>query len=188
MTVLYLRLAYRKAMKNIYYFAFFIGLSVIACKAKPKEQFQPASNSTVTSFSDTVKLDTFKVSLQGTTPKASALLFKIISYKGNEIYKASIKAEDLLKANQNLKTEKEKMQYLNNQVLYFFEEDHFIWPAVFPTEKPDKNVPDLAFYEELKKTKLNGFNYRLGKEAKIYIAWSESAQKVKVFYQTHDTF
>jgi len=175
-------------MKNIYYLALLVSLFAIACNSKPKEEFEPALNSTVTSFSDTLKLDTFKVALQGSTPKTSTLQFSIISYKGKEIYKANIKAEDLLKANQNLKTDSEKMKYLNNQVLFFFEEDHFIWPAVMPDEKADENVPDKAFHEELKKTKLNGFNYRLGKEAKIYIAWSEKEQKVKVFYQTHDTF
>lgn len=138
---------------------------------------------TTTPFTDTVKLDTFKVSWQGTTAKGSSLLFKIISYKGVEIYKANIKADELLKANEKLKTEADKLKFLKDEVTYFFEEEHFLWPAVIPTEKPDKNVPDKAFYEELKRTQLNGFNYRTGKESKVYIAWSAKNNKVKVYYQ-----
>jgi hypothetical protein len=138
---------------------------------------------TTTPFTDTVKLDTFKVSWQGTTAKGSSLVFKIISYKGIEIYNTSIKADELLKANEKLKTEADKLKYLKNEVTYFFEEEHFLWPAVLPTEKADKNVPDKVFYEELKQTQLNGFNYRLGKEAKVYIAWSIKENKVKVYYQ-----
>ncbi|SFH48414.1 hypothetical protein [Pedobacter insulae] len=175
-------------MRNIYYFGLLCYVFVVACNSTPKEELKPASNHTATPFSDTLKLDTFKVSLEGTDPKNSSLQFSIISYKGKEIYKVNIQGADLLKANQNLKTNSEKMKYLNNQVQFFFEEEHFIWPAVMPTEKADENVPDKAFYEELKQTQLNGFNYRLGKEAKVYIAWSEKDQKVKVFYQTHDTF
>ena len=75
------------------------------------------------------------------------------------------------------------MKFLKNEVQYFFEEEHFLEPAVMPNEQPDKNVPDKIFYEELKHTQLNGFNYRLAKEAKIYIAWSEKEQKVKVYYK-----
>lgn len=136
-----------------------------------------------TPFTDTVKLDTFKVSWQGTTAKGSSLVFKIISYKGEEIYSTSINADNLLKENENLKTEADKLKFLKNEVTYFFDEEHFLWPAVMPNEKADKNVPDKTFYEELKHTQLNGFNYRLGKEAKVYIAWSVKENKVKVYYK-----
>ncbi|MEJ5996502.1 hypothetical protein WG904_18885 [Pedobacter sp. Du54] len=137
---------------------------------------------TTTPFTDTVKLDSFNVSWQGTTTKGSAIVFKIISYKGEEIYHTSINADELLKANENLKTEADKVNFLKNEVAYFFDEEHFLWPAVLPTEKPDKNVPDNVFYEELKHTQLNGFNYRLGREAKVYIAWSAKENKVKIYY------
>jgi hypothetical protein len=162
-------------------------LLLFACNStstsEGKADLIPLEKATTSPFTDTVKLDTFKVSWQGKTAKGSEILFKIISYQGQEIYKASIKADELLKANENLKTESDKLKFLKNEVTYFFDEEHFLWPAVLPAEKPDKNVPDKTFYEELKHTKLNGFNYRLGKEAKVYIAWSAKENKVKVYYQ-----
>lgn len=138
---------------------------------------------TTTPFTDTIKLDTFKVSWKGKTAKGSVLLFKIVSYKGEEIYQTRISVDELVKGNEKLKTEAEKLKFLKNEINYFFEEEHFLWPAVIPAEKPDKNVPDKAFYEELKQTKLNGFNYRTGNESKVYIAWSEKENKVKVYYK-----
>ncbi len=36
-------------------------------------------------------------------------MFKIISYTGQEVYKTSIKADELLKANENLKKEADKL-------------------------------------------------------------------------------
>lgn len=66
--------------------------------------------------------------------------------------------------------------------MIFFAEDNFLEPAVMPEDKADSYVPDKALYEELKKSGLNGFKYRLGKENNIYIAWSEKEQKVKIYY------
>ncbi|WP_379090983.1 hypothetical protein [Pedobacter sp. UC225_65] len=97
-----------------------------------------------------------------------------------------IKADELLKsylASAELKKEEEKVKFLNDEINYFFDEQHFLIPAVTEQEQPDNNVPDKEFYNELKKTMLNGFDYRLGKDTKIYIAWSVKEQKVKVYYK-----
>lgn len=174
-------------MKSICFLAVIVIVFVASCTLKSTKEgtteLAPIEKTTTSPFTDTLKLDTFKVSWQGTTAKGSTLVFKIISYKGEEIYKTSIKADELLKANENLKTERDKVKFLKNEVEYFFEEEHFLFPAVMPNEQPDKNVPDKAFYEELKQTQLNGFNYRLGREAKVYIAWSKKENKVKAYYQ-----
>lgn len=158
-----------------------------ACTSKPSttSQAEPTAlnNTTTVPFTDTVKSDTFKVSLEGTNAKESTLVFKIISHQGKEIYNTSISANELVKDNSKLKTEQDKMTFLKNEVKYFFEEEHFLWPAVMPNEKADANVPDKAFHDELKQTQLNGFNYRLGKEAKVYIAWSVKENKVKIYYK-----
>ncbi len=174
-------------MKNIGFLALIAIFLFSACNSKPTpsgtSDLANLEKTTTTPFTDTVKLDTFKVTLQGKTSKESALIFKIISYQGEEIYNASIKASELIKENAKLKTESDKMNFLKNEVQYFFEEEHFLWPAVMPNEQADKNVPDKDFHNELKQTQLNGFNYRLGKEAKVYIAWSVKEQKVKVYYR-----
>ena len=169
-------------MKNINLLAFIAIFFASSCTSKPTEVTHVEKTIT-TPFTDTVKLDTFKVSLQKTTSKGNALIFKIIAYQGKEIYQTNIQTDALIKANDNLKTERDKMKFLTNEVQYFFEDEHFLWPAVMPNEQADKNVPDKAFHDELKQTKLNGFNYHIGKDAKVYIAWSVKEQKVKVYYK-----
>ena len=137
-------------------------------------------------FSDTLKLDTFKVALVGKDSKDMQLLFTIKSFEGKEIYRQEIQTSELLKnylATSEMKKESDKIKFLKEEIAYFFDEKHFLEPAVTPDEQADKNVPDKAFYEELKKSGLNGFDYRLGKDSNVYIAWSPKDQKVKAYYK-----
>ncbi|RYG11877.1 MAG: hypothetical protein EOO07_19910 [Chitinophagaceae bacterium] len=141
---------------------------------------------TTFAFSDTTKLDTFKVALIGKDSKDMQLQFTIKSFEGKEIYKQEIKASELLKnylATAEMKKESDKIQFLKEEIAYFFDEKHFLEPAVTPEEQADKNVPDKAFYEELRKSGLNGFDYRLSKDSNVYIAWSAKEKKVKVYYK-----
>lgn len=160
-----------------------------ACNSSTTEKSGSAEDlqkTTTFAFSDTIKLDTFKVALVGNNSKDMQLLFTIKSFEGKEIYKQEIKTTELLKnyiATADMKKESEKMKFLKEEIAYFFEEHHFLEPAVTADEQPDKNVPDRAFYEELKKSGLNGFDYRLGKDHNVYIAWSAQEQKVKVYYK-----
>jgi len=161
-------------------------LVLFACNSQSKKVVPTAEKTVVQYFSDTLKQDTFKVALKGTDSKDMSLLFTIINYKGVQIYKEEIKATTLLKsylASEDLKKENDKIKFLNDETNFFFEEEHFLIPAITPDEKPDNNTPDLAFYEELKQSNLNGFNYSLGKDTQIYIAWSAKEQKVKVYYK-----
>ena len=82
-----------------------------------------------------------------------------------------------------MKKESDKIKFLKEEISYFFDDRHFLEPAVTENEQSDKNVPDKNFYNELKQTGLNGFDYRLGKDEKIYIAWSVKDQKVKIYYK-----
>ncbi len=137
-------------------------------------------------FSDSLQLDSFKVELIGKDSETMQLLFTINSFSGNEIYRQEIKASELLKnylATADMKKESDKIKFLKEEIAIFFDERHFLEPAVTGNEVPDKNVPDKAFYNELKQTGLNGFDYRLGKDDKMYIAWSVKDQKVKIYYK-----
>ena len=140
---------------------------------------------TLQPFTDTVKLDTFKITLAGEKSDEMVLKFTIKNFNGIEIYKKEIKAKDLLKsylASEDLKKENEKIKFINEQINVFLTEEHFLAPAVTEDQQFDNNTPDKAFYEELKATKLDGFYYSLGKDKSIYIAWSIKEQKVKVYY------
>lgn len=136
-------------------------------------------------FTDTLKQDTFKIALKGKDSKDMSLFFTITSFNGEKIYEKELKAADLLKnflASAELKKEDDKIKFLQDEVEGFFDEEHFLVPAVMPDEKPDENVPDKSFYDELKQSGLNGFDYSTGKEDKVYIAWSKAEKKVKVYY------
>lgn len=168
-------------MKSIYLSLFFGLLLFAACNNTPINS-QSQQSSAVMPFTDTLKADTFKVELID----QSSIQFTITSYQGVQIFKTDIKASELLKSNdaaQSLKSEAKKLMFLQDEVKYFFDEEHFLIPAVMDNEKPDQNVPDKAFYEELKHSKSNGFSYRSGKDSKAYIAWSVKAQKVMTYYQ-----
>lgn len=141
---------------------------------------------TTFAFSDSLKLDTFKIAIIGNDSKDMHLLFTIRSFNNKEIYRQEIKANELLKnylATADMKKESDKIKFLKEELAYFFEDHHFLVPAVTTEEQPDQNVPDQSFYNELKKTGLNGFDYRLGKDHNVYIAWSVKEQKVKIYYK-----
>jgi hypothetical protein len=174
-------------MKNALLLPIWVALffAIAACNTSKKVEPTP-EKTLLQAFSDTLQKDTFKVMLQGKESKDMSLIFTITNAKGTQIYKEEIKAETLLKsylASEDLEKEGDKIKFLNEEVNFFFDEEHFLIPAVTPEEKPDNNAPDKAFYDELKQTKLNGFAYSLGKDKQLYIAWSVKEQRVKVYYK-----
>ncbi|MFN0289873.1 hypothetical protein [Pedobacter helvus] len=176
-------------MKKLIFPSLFIAL-FFACTSKSvengKDKSEPLERTITFAFSDTVRLDTFRIALIGKNTDEMQMHFTITSYQGKEIYKQEIKASELLKnyiATAELKKEADKLKFLKEEIAYFFDERHFLEPAVTENESPDKNVPDLAFYQELKKSNLNGFEYRLAKDHNVYIAWSVKEQKVKIYYK-----
>ena len=174
-------------MKLPYLLLIFVISFFVACNnGDKKETSLDTSKMALQAFSDSVKLDTFKIELKGKKANEMLLLFTITAHNGKQIYIKEIKADELLNgylASAELKKEEEKIKFLNDEINYFFEEQHFLIPAVSQEEQADKNVPDTAFYNELKQNELNGFDYRLGKDTKVYIAWSVKEQKVKIYYQ-----
>ena len=137
-------------------------------------------------FSDTDKLDTFRVVLLGEKPKDMRLQFSITSHDGKQIYTQAFDAKTLIdnyKQTVDLKKEAKQINFIKQEFEMFFEDDNILEPAVTETEEPDQFVPDKAFFAELKQSGLNGFMYRLGQENKVYIAWSAREQKVKIYYK-----
>ncbi|MFD2287437.1 hypothetical protein GJU39_07695 [Pedobacter petrophilus] len=163
---------------------------LIGCQSNDKKdnaqaEFKNVNQLVTKSFSDLNAQDTFKIELTGRKPEDMVLTFNIRKSDGKEIYNVKIKGTDLLGStdpNVDLSKEKDQITFLKTIAGNFFSEDNFLEPAVMRSDKPDDYVPDKAFYEELKKSRLNGFKYRLGKENNMYIAWSEKEQKVKIYY------
>ena len=137
-------------------------------------------------FTDTLKQDTFKVFLRGDRPKNMELVFSITPAQGTPVYQKNLRASELIdnyKETVELGKEKEQLKFINEELNLFFDEENFLEPAVTENEEADKNTPDKKFFAELKKSGLNGFKYRLGKDKKIYIAWSVSEKKVLPYYE-----
>ncbi|WP_316736934.1 hypothetical protein [Pedobacter aquatilis] len=176
--------------KTIYIFICSI-LILTACQNDNSEkasalEFKNVNQILTKSFSNLNTLDTFKIELTGKKAADIILHFTIKNNEGKEIFSEDLKGKDLVdNTDPNIDLSKEKAQvlYLKTIANDFFAEDNFLEPAVMPDDKVDNNAPDKALYEELKKSGLNGFKYRLGKESNLYIAWSEKEQKVKVYYK-----
>lgn len=187
--VTFARLYFYK-MKKIHTILFISIITISACTNSNKKEadsieFKNVNSSIAKSFSDLKTLDTFKIELTGRKPEEMVLNFTIKDAKGKEIYNVKLKGTELLGStdpNIDLSKEKDQIIFLKTIANDFFSDDNFLEPAVMPDDKADNYTPDKALYEELKKSGLNGFKYRLGKENNIYIAWSEQEQKVKIYY------
>ncbi|WP_285008479.1 hypothetical protein [Pedobacter faecalis] len=158
---------------------------LFACTQSATPDEAGFENSVLKPFSDTLHADTFKVRIVGDSPKDMKIAFQISAYTGKVIYAVDIKASDLFSnydATINLDKKKNQLRFLREEAKNFLHDENFMEPAVTGEEEPDEHVPDKAFFEELRKTAFNGFSYRLGKEKKIYIAWSAKEHKVKPYY------
>jgi len=168
-------------------FAFTVLLTACTTSSERNSGDSPANlKTTLQPFSDTVKMDTFKVVLQGKKPKDMLLTFSITAFDGKEIYKEELKARDLIenyKETLDLSKENSQRDFIIDEFNIFFDEENFLWPALTPEQTPDKYTQDKAFFHELQQRNLNGFKYRVSKETNIYIAWSEQEKKVKVYYK-----
>ncbi|WP_316811500.1 hypothetical protein [Pedobacter heparinus] len=173
-------------MKNYLILILFAFGLLMACSSPDQQKLgKTADKMVLKPFSDSLKADTFKVALIGATLKDIAIRFTITSYHGQLIYSKDFKATDLIanyKSSVDLKKERTQLAFIKDEYQLFLEEENFLEPAVTENEQPDKNTPDINFYNELKQSALNGFKYRSGKETSVYIAWSETEKKVKPYY------
>lgn len=156
-----------------------------ACTSDHKTKGSAENHIILKPFSDSVKIDTFKVALNGGAVKDMTIQFSITAYDGKLIYSKDFKAKDLIdnyKSSVDLKKERSQMDFIMNEYKLFLDDENFLEPAVTENENPDQYTPDKTFYNELKQSTLNGFKYRTGKETSVYIAWSEKEKKVKPYY------
>lgn len=176
-------------MKSSLYYSTILLFLCCSCNQEQKEHDRAGpypSQTKIQFFSNPLRADTFRIELQGKQVKDMALHFTITAAGGVPVYTAHLRATDLIanyKESLDLAKEKKKSAFMEQELKLFFDEENFLEPAVTTEEQPDKNTPDPTFFEELKKNGLNGFKYRLGKETKIYIAWSAREKKVKPYYE-----
>ena len=162
-----------------------IGIAT-ACSHSNKSAEKTDPQIVLKPFSDSLKADTFKLVLHGGKLQEMSMDFSITAHTGQQIYNKIFKATDLInnyKASVDLEKERTQVSFIKDEFKLFFDEENFLEPAVTENESPDQYTPDTLFYNELKKSRLNGFKYRSGKETSVYIAWSEQEKKVKPYYK-----
>lgn len=172
-------------MKNYLIPTLLIFSILSACTSSHETKGSAENHMVLKPFSDSVKIDTFKVVLNGDALKNMTIQFSITAHDGKLIYNKDFKATDLIdnyKSSVDLKKERNQMDFIMNEYKLFLDDENFLEPAVTENENPDQYTPDKAFYNELKLSALNGFKYRTGKETSVYIAWSEKEKKVKPYY------
>lgn len=176
-------------MRKLYYYTFLCAVIFAACNSADKAADKSAPQKSATelhSFTDSSKLDTFKLVLTGSKPKDMLLTFTITPQNGKVVYTSVLKAKELIdnyKEGLDLGREKKQIKFLEEELNLFFAEENFLDPAVTDMQEPDKNTPDKKFFAELQRSGLNGFQYRTGKESTVYIAWSAAEKKVKPYYE-----
>lgn len=179
-------------MRNTYYIFLLLSLGFFsACNSNTGTEGTQSGKANVDGqtllkpFSDSVKLDTFRIALKGESLKDMVMSFNITAHDGAKIYQKDFKVTDLIKnyeSTLDLKKESKQKEFIQQELKLFFEDENFLEPAVTENENPDANTPDKAFFAELKRSALNGFKYRTSNEQKVYIAWSEKEHKVLPYY------
>ena len=164
-----------------------ISLFFFSCNSEDKKTENAAAQTLTQTrpFSHLTLPDTFKVTLSGNEPKHMIILFRIINHEGKEIFKRELTGVEILdnyKQSVDLSEAKIQRSFIGDEFKLFLDEENFLEPAITADEQADAQSPDHLFFKELQASGLNGFKFRIGNENKVYIAWSEKEQQVKVYY------
>lgn len=174
-----------KKIAPIICFIAIISLSLSSCRPESVNNTPENSFTRIYPFTSLDSKDVFAVSLTGEKPAEMLLDFSITTAQGDTIYSIQVKGTDLLGStdpNVDLREEIDQIAFIRNIAKEFLSDDQFLEPAVMPDQEVDSYSPDPEFYESLKKSGLNGFTYRLGKEDNYYIGYDQISKKVKTYY------
>ena len=137
-------------------------------------------------FSDSLKKDTFKITLSGDSLLASQVTFEIIDSKGIDIYIDTFPAIYLLGfASDVSDTRLKKEIYITNRIKEFFSPDNFLLPAIKKEGEMDPEYSQIekAIWNEIKSDPNKvGFYYLQGEEDGRRIAYSKKLQKVVIYF------
>lgn len=135
-------------------------------------------------FSDPKIQDVFKLTIRGTSLLKADAIFEIVSSPGKVLYHETFKAYSL---SNELETEgfsqKQEEEYIRKRVREFFNEKHFLKPAVRLKDKTDSDYSDMTVWNELRANKAAiGFQYLLSYENDRKIAYSKRLGKVVTYW------
>jgi hypothetical protein len=140
-------------------------------------------NSTLHAFSNPNKKDTFQIEVSGKSLLDGIVYFRIISFSGQEIYKISCDANDLIGYGlSDNSTNKEKEKFIKDRINNFFNKDNFLIPAIKKTDEYDQDYSDKDVWLDIKSDPTAiGFYYLIGEEDNREIAYSKKNKKVIIY-------
>ena len=142
------------------------------------------SNIVVHAFSDPILKDTFKLFLKGDSIVSGRIIFQIISHNNKLIYNETFPASDLLGDNDLDSTSKQKEDDIAKSFNDFFIEKQFIVPATALDSNLDLENVDKRIWNDIKSDPTAiGFEYAVGYETVISIAYSKKKKKVVTYFE-----
>lgn len=133
-------------------------------------------------FSDPVKQDIFKLLMTGKSINEGKLLFEVISFKNKIIYSEKCHGYDLL-GDLELPTDAQKEDTIRARFNTFFKAGAFQKPALEQPDTSDTDYADLKTQKDISSDATAiGFNYSIGYETVLEIAYSKKKQATVVCY------
>jgi hypothetical protein len=143
-----------------------------------------AFNKTFHTFSDKIQMDTFLITLRGKSLTEGMVIFTIIDYTGNEIYKITFPSNYLF--NYDLKNEASKQDektFILGRIKQFFKDENFKVPAINPSDKFDSDYSEKEIWDEIQADQSAiGFFYLVGEEDGRSIAYSKKLKKAVMYF------
>lgn len=171
-----------------------IWLFCFGCLKERKQEGTKTKTSVLTqniklhAFSDSVKLDTFKLTVMGSSVMQSKTTFEIISFDGKTIHSDTFDTKLLvnyainLGSEAGLPTADDEMKYIERRLKFFFHPENFHQPAIDTIETFDE-ADNTEYWHEIKADrKAVSFTYLVGEENSISIAYSKRLKKAVIFW------
>jgi hypothetical protein len=163
----------------------------VPLKLIPKAQIVANVGNIIThQFSDVAHPDTFKLVVQGGNLLNAKITFKIVNYKGKQLYSEVFNSTDLIgyglepdsiKSAPPSNTQQEA--YIRKRIKEFFTEENFTKPAIVKNMPFDEDYSDKVVWKDIGSDRTAvGFNYLLGEEDGKSIAYSKKHRKVVLYF------
>lgn len=140
-------------------------------------------------FSDLSHKDTFSISLTGKSIVTGRVTFKIVDFRGKNIFTEKFTAKDLLGDLIDVKSSvKQQEDTIKNRMKIFFRKGNFKQPAIengdtFDGDYSNAQPSDKKDWEALKANRESiGFIYSYGYEGTYGIAWLKNKKKVFLYF------
>lgn len=127
--------------------------------------------------------EVFTVTLKGENYLDGEIELRIDNDRGERIYTDTFPAIMLAATyDETINTPEKQDQLVIDRMNGFFDQSNFREPAIDGDMPHDDNMVSQEVYNELKAGKTTGFHYLIGKENTKFVAWSDRAGKVVMYF------